>query len=316
MNDLIIKNQVQEQGPDWKLFRDNFLRSQKGLAYKTVKSYQNGINCFLRWLQDQGIDRPLPDDLYNYQDFLQKEDYSVFSQNLYMLSLKKLFAYLAKPYGTVGAASIKVYPDIYAMAAPKIRRPQRKKHYREMPTEEEVKKLRAAVHGDDNISRRDGLMIDLAAFCGLRVNEIANVRVEDIRENDGHFTLYVLRKGHTARNYYVFVDPGIAKRMRAYIRKNRLKSYVFTDLVHKKRNQLNTCTVSVIISGRMKQAGIKRATMTPHSLRHYAGTRYYRETKDLYATQQFMGHRDSSTTEIYMHTENQYSTAAVALAPC
>ena len=313
MKDLIKRDEVQTEGIDWEFFRDNFLRSQKGLSYKTVTSYRTGINCFTKWIQQEGITHPVPDDIYNYQDYLQKENYSIFTQNLYMVTLKKFFAYLENPYE---GKDFKAYADIYKAAAPQIRRPERRKHHREMPTEIEVQKLRDVLKDKDRKSSRDLLMVDLALYCGLRVNEIVNVRVEDIRQDKDTFKLYVLRKGHTARNYYVYLDQGIAERMQAYTKEYKLKRYVFTDIAHNKtKERLSSTTISVTISENMKRAGIKRKTLTAHSLRHYAGTKYYQETKDLYATQQFMGHKDSATTEVYMHVENNYSRVGVTLSP-
>jgi len=232
-----------------------------------------------------------------------------------MISLKKFFSYLDKPYE---GQDFKAYADIYKAANPTIRRPERRKHHREMPTETEVQKLRESLQVQDTQkSKRDLLMVDLALFCGLRINEIANVRTEDVRQDGDAFKLYVLRKGRTSRNYYVFLAAGIAKRLQTYAKGNKLKKYVFTDTYHRKnrKNRLNTCTVSSILSGALTKAGIKRPTLTGHSLRHYAGTTYYQQTKDIYATQQFLGHKDSQTTEIYMHVENNYSRVGVTLSP-
>ena len=313
MKDLIKRAEVQTEGIDWEFFRDNFLRSQKGLSYLTVTAYKTAINCFTRYMASKDITHPVQDDIYDYQDYLQKENKSIFTQNLYMVSLKKFFEYLGKPYE---GQDFKAYADIYSMAAPRIRRPERRKHHREMPTETEVQKLRDLLKDKDRKSSRDLLMVDLALYCGLRVNEIVNVRVEDIRQDGDKYRLYVLRKGHTSRNYYVYLDAGIAKRLQAYNKKYKLKRYVFTDIAHNKtKERLSSTTISVTISENMKKAGIKRKTLTAHSLRHYAGTKYYQETKDLYATQQFMGHKDSATTEVYMHVENNYSRVGVTLSP-
>lgn len=317
MNDLITKDQIKSFSIDWNYCLDNFLRTQNGLAYKTIKAYRSGVSCFLDYLTEQDIPKPLPDDIHDYLGYLREKVYSVFTIGLYMISLKKFFAYLAQPYKSVGAASIKIYEDIYKMASPQLKRPSRKKHHREMPTEEEVQKLRDVLQGPDQKSRRDLLMVDMALFCGLRINEIANLRVEDVRKDEDKYKLYVLRKGQVSRNYYVFLDVGIAERLLDYAQEYRLKRYIFTDLYHKKnkKDRLNTCSVSSVISGALTKAGVKRPTLTAHSLRHYAGTTYYQTTKDLYATQQFMGHRDSATTEIYMHVENNYSVAGIALCP-
>ena len=266
MTDLIKRAEVQTEGIDWEFFRDNFLRSQTGLSYLTVTAYRTAINCFTRYMDVKDITHPVPDDIYDYQDYLQKENKSIFTQNLYMISLKKFFEYLGKPYE---GQDFKAYADIYSMAAPRIRRPERRKHHREMPTETEVQKLRDVLKDKDRKSSRDLLMVDLALYCGLRVNEIVNVRVEDIRQDGDKYRLYVLRKGHTTRNYYVFLDAGIAERLQAYNKKYKLKRYVFTDIAHNKtKERLSSTTISVTISENMKKAGIKRKTLTAHSLRH------------------------------------------------
>jgi len=56
-------------------------------------------------------------------------------------------------------------------------------------------------------------------------------------------------------------------------------------------------------------------TITAHSLRHYAGINYYKKSLDLKATQQFMGHNDRQTTEIYAQDEDNYKKNKIALEP-
>lgn len=311
---IAIRNEVQTESIDWTYFRDNFLRAQKGRSYKTVLAYKGGVNSFIKWLELTGVDHPVPDDLYDYLDYLQKENRSVFTQGLYMIALKKFFAYLAQPYQ---GKDLQAYPDIYAAAKPKVPRPERRKHYREMPSIEEVQRLRATCSGIGQAAQRDGLMIDLALYCGLRVNEIANVKGEDMKRDGEVYELRVLRKGKYAKNNAVFVHGDLGSRLEAYAAAYKRKDYIFGDTVHNgsSRPRLNAATVSSLIAERMKQAGIKRPTMTAHSLRHHAGTTFYQSTHDLYATQQFMGHSDSATTEIYMHVEDSYRKAKMALQP-
>lgn len=45
----------------------------------------------------------------------------------------------------------------------------------------------------------------------------------------------------------------------------------------------------------------RHAAINPHALRHAAGTAAYRASKDLRATQAFLGHSSPSTTAIYVH---------------
>ncbi len=44
MNDLIAVNQIQDFNNDWQYCLDNFLRTQNGLAYKTIKAYKS-LEC-------------------------------------------------------------------------------------------------------------------------------------------------------------------------------------------------------------------------------------------------------------------------------
>jgi integrase len=286
------------------------------LKYKTVQAYRGGVNSFIKWLELVGVTAPVPDDLYDYLDYLQKEGRSVFTQGLYMVTLKKFFKYLSQPYQ---GKNLQAYPDIYTAAKPKVPRPGRDDMYREMPTEDEIKRLRVTCSGQDQASQRDGLMIDLGLYGGLRVNEIANVKVEDLKRNGEVYELRILRKGKYSKmgSHPVFINADLGARIEVYAEKWKRKEYIFGDTVHNgsSRPRLNAATVSSIIADRMKAAGIKRPTMTAHSLRHYAGTTFYNTTKDIYTTKEFMGHSDIQTTMKYMHMENNYRKAKIALQP-
>jgi len=302
---------------DWNLYLGNFLRSISGLSPRTMTSYKTGIKCFLDFMKAKKIDKPLPDDIHDFQSHLKTQGYSVFSIGLYLISLKKFFAYLNQPYKGAGQ-ELKVYADIYKMANPKVKRPDRKVHYREMPTDEAIAKLRGSLKNKrSQKAKRDLLMIDLACYGGLRVREIANVKITDLVKDNDKYRLYLLRKGSSSKNASIFIDGDIAERLYGYCEKYRIRGFVFTDIVHEHNGtHLNASTISTIISQYLIDLKLKKDTITAHSLRHHAGTEFYQATKDLYATQQFMGHRNAQTTEIYMHTEGNYEKAGVALAPC
>lgn len=314
MNDLTTKQDVQNFNIDWDYYLKTFLITQSGLNGNTVKGYRTAITKFLTYLSDNEINRPMPDDIHAYQGYLKEKKFSVFTINFYMIALKKFFAYLQAPYKDTGMV---VYKDIYKMAAPKVKRPARGKHYREMPTTEAITALRASlINSDVQKDQRDLLMIDIGLYCGARVNEIANIKVSDIVKDGDNYRLYLLRKNHTAKVNSVFIDSGIVTRIKNYIKTYKIKNYLFTDLSHVqagKKGHLCSTTVSTIITRHMKRAEVKKATITPHSLRHSAITTYFQMTKDIYATQAFAGHNDSQTTQVYLHVANNYEMAKVAL---
>ena len=316
MNDLIIRPEIQEHSIDWQYYLQTFLISQSGLNPKTIASYRTAITKFLTYLEDNEINKPVPDDVHCYQGFLKEKKFSVFTIGLYMIALKKFFAYLQQPYKDT---EMKVYQDIYKMAAPKVKRPKRNKHYREMPTDEAITALRGSlINSDLQKDQRDLLLIDLGLYCGARVNEIANIKVSDIVKDGDNYRLYLLRKNHTAKVNSVFIDPGLVSRIRGYTFEYGIKNYVFTDLSHVQRGKkghLCSTTISTIITKLLKRAEVKKSTITAHSLRHRAITDYYRLTHDIYSCQQFAGHSDTQTTQIYMHVSNSYEVAGIALAP-
>lgn len=315
MNELATKKDVQEFSIDWNVYLKNFLRTQH-LSFKSIKSYQQGVSSFLAFMREREIERPLPDDIHDYLNSLKEDEYSVFSINLYAISIKKFFAYLNKPYGQVEGKNLSVYPDIYALAKPKLKRPAKKKHYRDMPTDEEVQALRGSVKGRGQKPVRDLLMIDLGLYAALRVNEIANVKIDDLVKNGGNYKLHVLRKGMDAKNSYVLLNTGIAERIRRYTKRYKIEGYVFNDISHLgSKGHLCSTTISTIIGGYLKKAQIKRESITAHSLRHYAGTLFFRQSKDIYATQQFLGHSNPETTQIYMHCDQNYEQLNMTLAP-
>ncbi len=316
MNDLSTKQDIQNFEIDWQYYLKTFLITQSGLSKASIRGYQTAIKKFITYLADKEINAPVPDDIHAYQGYLKDKRFSIFTINLYMISLKKFFAYLQAPYKDT---SIVVYKDIYAMANPKVQRPKKNKHYREMPTDEAITALRGSlINSDRQIDQRDLLMIDIGLYCGARVNEIANIKVSDIVKDGDNYRLYLLRKNSTAKISSVFIDSGIVTRIKNYIKKYKITNYLFTDLSHVqagKKGHLCSTTISTIITKHMKRAEVKKDTITAHSLRHRAITDYYRLTKDIYSCQQFAGHSDTQTTQIYMHVSNSYERAGIALAP-
>ena len=61
-------------------------------------------------------------------------------------------------------------------------------------------------------------------------------------------------------------------------------------------------------------AGYNSDKLTAHSLRHTAGTGAMQLTGNIYATQKYMRHSAPSTTEIYVHTDEETQDRETAQA--
>lgn len=162
-----------------------------------------------------------------------------------------------------------------------VRRPRNRKPGR-MATEQEIAAgLEAAT------TMQDQAMILLGAECGLRVAEIAGLRV-DSREGEW---LTVIGKGGKQRTVWCSPELGeILDLMQA----EGDGSFYFPG---KYGGHINSATIWRHIH--------KNVAVNPHSLRHRAGTVVYQQTDhDIVATQQFLGHSKPETTAIYVHAEH------------
>lgn len=124
-------------------------------------------------------------------------------------------------------------------------------------------------------------MLLLGRLAGLRLSEIAGLRA-DARSGDW---LTIIGKGDKQRRVYIV--PELARALDAIAPDGEYYFPGATD------GHMHPQSVHKIIK---RHAGIN-----PHALRHAAGTAAYRASKDLRATQAFLGHADPGTTAIYVH---------------
>lgn len=126
-------------------------------------------------------------------------------------------------------------------------------------------------------------MILLARYGGLRRAEIATLHTRD-RDGD---RIRVDGKGGRVRSILLQADLRTAlealeaEQGAGPYFPGRIDGHVSFDTVHRVITQL---------------VGIN-----PHALRHAAATAAYRQTKDLQAVQEFLGHASLATTQLYLH---------------
>lgn len=130
----------------------------------------------------------------------------------------------------------------------------------------------------------DVAMLLLGAECGLRASEIAGLRVEDLNGS----WLTVLGKGNKVRSLSASPELlAVLHRLGAWAR----WGYYFPG---RSGGHVHPSTVWRHIDRLLES--------NPHSLRHRAATACYEGTgHDLRATQEFLGHANIHTTELYVH---------------
>ncbi|WP_311210918.1 MULTISPECIES: site-specific integrase [unclassified Aeromicrobium] len=135
---------------------------------------------------------------------------------------------------------------------------------------------------------RERLMLRLAAECGLRRAEVAQVHTRDLVQDLDGWSLRVLGKGQRER--VVPLPRGLAAELRS-----RPKGYIFPgdDHGHLSPRWVGTLVGNVLPDG-----------WTMHKLRHRAATRWYAVDRDTFTVQDLLGHASPATTRAYVAIPN------------
>ena len=172
-------------------------------------------------------------------------------------------------------------------------------------TENETQKLLAYMRSDqtkDELTKtRDLAMVSILLFTGLRVSELCNIKVDDVREE-----LQIIGKNQTLRLVYLFQEHLTLIRLYLFLREwQHINSdYLFcSHSGNSKWKQLSRTSVESIV----RDAGIK-AWITnpvwPHKLRHTFATSLLRRWWNIYYIKELLGHQHITTTQTYLSATN------------
>jgi integrase len=154
-----------------------------------------------------------------------------------------------------------------------------------------------------------------AANTGLRLSEILHLKAKDITR--GGLSVIRRKRRELTREVLPIADA-LAELLASHIRRLKLKNWLWwgdakacVRVLHrgKASKSQELCAGGHIHKREIQRrwriyataAKVYRPGFGVHSLRHYAATEFYRQTKDLRATQILLGHSSSTTTETYAH---------------
>jgi len=188
--------------------------------------------------------------------------------------------------------------------APKLR----KSLPRYLSLEESVKLL-------DNVSgiykERDFCILSIFLNCGLRISELANLSLIDIREDH----IRVLGKGNKER--IVYINDACAAAINDYlqVRKTLAVGNEPAFLLSSRRTRISTSTIHNLVKKHLLAAGLDRSRYSSHKLRHTAATLMLRSGVDVRTLQELLGHENLNTTQIYTHVESSSLRDAAMRSP-
>ena len=156
----------------------------------------------------------------------------------------------------------------------------------------------------DAFSARNKSMLELLYATGLRISELVSLEFKNIDLNE--CIVRVMGKGSKER--IIPLSDVAIEYLKIYVKdyrqklvKNELNNYIYLNNHGK---QMTRQGVFKIIKKRAEETGINK-DISPHTLRHSIATHMLENGADLRIIQEFLGHSDISTTQIYTHLTNQ-----------
>ncbi len=250
--------------------------AQKGYSPKTIKSYSEQLTRFL---------------------YFSELNWDVEHINKYILYLLEEKA-CSHSYVNQTVNAIKQHLICQGVHHEheiiEILRPKRQRKLPKVMDQDEVKKLFDVT---DNVKHKTVLMV--AYSCGMRVSEVATLKVSDIDYARG---MVIIRQGKGRKDRISSLSDRLTKQLQIYRDLYFPVEYLFENPM--RNGPITERTLQKVFTFSCEKAGITK-TLSFHSLRHSFATHLLEAGVDLRYIQELLGHANSKTTEIYTHVSKK-----------
>lgn len=280
-----------------------YLDIERGLSNKSQETYGRFLAKFSSWLSANSLSKLLPhelteDHIRKYRVFLSqsfnkntKQPLKRSSQNYYLIALRNLLDYFTDR-------------DILSLPTEKIKLARSKSNERTIKflSLEQIKKLLEAPETSTVTGLRDRAILEVFFSTGLRVAELVSLNREQLKINPEteELEIVIIGKGNRARP--VYFSKRAIKWLQNYL-KTRLDNEKalfinFKGPKNVKERRLSSRSMENIVKKYAILAGVPTFTSC-HTLRHSFATDLHEKGVDLRVIQEFLGHKNISTTQIY-----------------
>ena len=283
----------------------SFLLVERNLSTQTEYAYRHDLDALSAFLCERTLDAITIDDLHGWLAAQKQRGLAPMSINRRAACLRSFYRFAhARGYASHNPAALLSLPK-------KPRRIPTPLTEREMrwflttPVPKYAKKTRVPLH------LRDRIAFDLMLILGLRRGELLNLRLDDI--DLGGKTLRV-RNGKGAQDRMLPLPHELAERLYEYMLEALpLRSQYL--IPSQNGGRLYATRLQCAFKRHLKACGIVREGVTMHSLRHTMATVVLRGSGNLAAVQRLLGHRDLSSTTVYLHLDDADLRAALNTHP-
>ena len=168
--------------------------------------------------------------------------------------------------------------------------------------DEAKKMINVYANSKYDLDIRDNAVIHLFLNSGLRLSELKNLSIDDLKLYNGTFS--IIGKGNKERTGYI--NEITKKALEEYLRiRNNFSPKGKTLFVSRYGTKMSSTAIEKIIKKAYKKAEINDEDYCVHTLRHTCATLLYRKGINIRTIQELLGHVQIDTTEIYTHLHDQ-----------
>lgn len=274
-----------------------YLETEKHLSQNTINAYMTDLKSYGKFLKK-----------YCHIEFITEVTET--EVNKYILSLKRND--MAKKTIQRHITALKMFHKFlvdeqlaYENPMKLIQGVKLDKKIPEVLTIEEVDLMINSIETETPLGIRNKAILEVLYGSGLRVSELTGLKLANLHMNAKYIS--VIGKGDKERIVPMGESEIIALRKyieeaRPLLSKNKHSNILFLNY---QSNELSRVSVFKLIKEIAKKNGIMKE-ISPHTLRHSCATHLLQNGVDLRIVQEFLGHEDISTTEIYTHIDKSH----------
>ena len=247
-----------------KKFRRYLIEEEKAAA--TVEKYIRDINVFADWLGEKDLDK---ETVLTYKENLIK-NYAPASVNSVLSSLNSFFTF--NEWYNLRVKNLKIQRQTFANKDNEL-------------SKEEYERLLTAAKSKGN----EQLYFLMQTICatGIRVSELRYVTVESLKAQ-------INLKG---KMRVVLLPKELCKMLLKYSKEQKITSG--SVFVSRNGKPLDRSNIWKMMKALCESAGVARAKVFPHNLRHLFARTFYSIQKDIVRLADILGHSSVNTTRIY-----------------
>jgi len=279
----------------------NFLALEKGSPQNTLIAYRNDLTQLARYLNEQyafevkSWNEVNKDMIITYILDLKEREYAPSTVARKVAATKSFFHFL------VTEGLIEDDPTA-TLESPKVE----KQLPRTISAEEVERLLAEPAKRSTPKALRDKAMLELLYATGMRATELVELDIDDVNLPSG--SVRVIGKGNKER--IIPIHDRAVRAIETYLQKGRIR--LLKDpgeralFLNPRGERLTRQGLWLIIKDYVERAGLDPA-ITPHTLRHSFAT-HMLESREatLVDVQQFLGHANISTTQVYTRVTSKH----------